>query len=65
MSAMSIVLNYHDYAALPADGRRYELHEGELSVIDRRLVLRATGRAAVGPPPFVELGLVPDALWPS
>src|SRR5437660_61457 len=26
------VLTYDDYAALPADGRRYELHEGELSV---------------------------------
>jgi Uma2 family endonuclease len=26
------VLTYADYAALPADGRRYELHEGELSV---------------------------------
>jgi Uma2 family endonuclease len=32
MSATRIVLNYEDYAALPADGRRYELHEGELSV---------------------------------
>jgi Uma2 family endonuclease len=27
-----IVLTYEDYVALPADGRRYELHEGELSV---------------------------------
>jgi Uma2 family endonuclease len=26
------VLTYREYAALPADGRRYELHEGELSV---------------------------------
>ena len=26
------VLNYSDYAALPDDGRRYELHRGELSV---------------------------------
>ena len=26
------VLTYEDYAALPADGKRYELHEGELSV---------------------------------
>src|SRR5262245_60560815 len=25
-------LTYEDYAALPDDGRRYELHEGELSV---------------------------------
>ncbi len=26
------VLTYEDYAALPDDGRRYELHDGELSV---------------------------------
>jgi Uma2 family endonuclease len=26
------VLTYRDYAALPDDGRRYELHDGELSV---------------------------------
>ncbi|MBI2491460.1 MAG: Uma2 family endonuclease [Candidatus Rokubacteria bacterium] len=28
-----VVLTYRDYEALPADGRRYELHEGELSVM--------------------------------
>ena len=27
-----IVLTYRDYDALPADGRRYELHDGELLV---------------------------------
>jgi len=27
-----VTLTYKDYEALPADGRRYELHEGELSV---------------------------------
>ena len=27
-----VVLTYQDLGALPADGRRYELHEGELSV---------------------------------
>ena len=26
------ILTYADYAALPDDGRRYELHERELSV---------------------------------
>lgn len=30
--AIRSVLTYEDYAALPADGRRYEIHEGELSV---------------------------------
>lgn len=29
---MRTVLTYKDYEALPADGRRYELHEGELAV---------------------------------
>jgi len=27
------VLTYSDYAALPDDGRRHELHRGELSMI--------------------------------
>lgn len=27
-----VVLTYDDYAAMPADGRRYELHEGEIYV---------------------------------
>ncbi|MBI3824818.1 MAG: Uma2 family endonuclease [Candidatus Rokubacteria bacterium] len=27
-----VVLTYREYEALPADGRRYELHDGELSV---------------------------------
>jgi Uma2 family endonuclease len=27
-----VVLTYRDYEALPADGRRYELHDGELQV---------------------------------
>jgi Uma2 family endonuclease len=27
-----VILTYADYAALPDDGRRYELHQGELSV---------------------------------
>ncbi len=30
--AIRIILTYKDYEVLPADGRRYELHEGELSV---------------------------------
>lgn len=29
---MRTILSYKDYEALPADGRRYELHGGELSV---------------------------------
>ena len=32
MIAPRTVLTYRDYAALPDDGRRYELYEGELSV---------------------------------
>lgn len=32
MAGVRVVLTYHDYAALPNDGRRYEIHDGELSV---------------------------------
>lgn len=32
MPSSRVILTYKDYEALPADGRRYELHEGELSV---------------------------------
>ena len=30
--ATHVILTYKDYEALPADGRRYEVHDGELSV---------------------------------
>jgi Uma2 family endonuclease len=32
MSRVSVVLTYEDYLALPNDGKRYEIHDGELSV---------------------------------
>ena len=32
MANVKAVMTYQDYAALPDDGRRYEIHEGELSV---------------------------------
>jgi Uma2 family endonuclease len=32
MAGVRVVLTYRDYAALPDDGRRHEIHEGELSV---------------------------------
>lgn len=32
MTTQPVILTYKDYEALPADGRRYEIHEGELSV---------------------------------
>jgi Uma2 family endonuclease len=32
MQTQRVILTYKDYEVLPADGRRYELHEGELSV---------------------------------
>jgi Uma2 family endonuclease len=32
MAIQRPVLTYEDYAALPDDGRRYEIHDGELSV---------------------------------
>jgi len=33
MAGERVILTYKEYEALPADGRRYELHEGELSVM--------------------------------
>ncbi len=30
--ATRVILTYADYVAIPADGRRYELHDGEVSV---------------------------------
>ena len=32
MAIQRVILTYKDYAALPADGRRYEIHDVELSV---------------------------------
>ena len=32
MANVKAVMTYQDYAALPDDGRRYEIHDGELSV---------------------------------
>jgi len=32
MTARHLALGYEDYAALPDDGRRYEIHDGELAV---------------------------------
>lgn len=32
MDTQRVILTYKDYEALPSDGRRYEIHEGELSV---------------------------------
>jgi Uma2 family endonuclease len=32
MAIRRVILTYRDYEALPNDGRRYEIHDGELSV---------------------------------
>ena len=46
MVAVRVVLTYADYVALPNDGKRYEIHDGELSVTPapgrkhQRVVLR-------------------------
>jgi hypothetical protein len=41
-----VILTYADYAALPDDGHRYELHDGELSVTPwpGSALLRSLGR---------------------
>jgi hypothetical protein len=55
------ILTYRDYEALPDDGRRYELHEGALSVapgpgtrhlvyVDRTRAHLVSARAIEGPP---------------
>src|SRR5438445_708828 len=63
------VLTYREYAALPDDGRQYEIHDGELSVTpvagttqEYSNALRASGRDRVAPPPFGDISLV-TALW--
>jgi Uma2 family endonuclease len=33
MATHGVILTHKEYEALPADGRRYEIHEGELSVV--------------------------------
>ncbi len=32
MNTTGVILTYREYEALPADGRRYEIHEGEISM---------------------------------
>lgn len=41
-----IALTYRDYEALPDDGRRYEIHDGELALtpapsLDHQIILGA------------------------
>jgi len=47
--AARTVLTYADYAAMPEDGRRYELRDGELSVMPvpgtRHQLTRSSGRS--------------------
>jgi hypothetical protein len=45
------ILTYADYAALPADGLRYELHEVSCPC------------AGHPPPPFPDLSLDPADIW--
>jgi Uma2 family endonuclease len=48
MGAVRVVLTYADYVTLPNDGKRYEIHDGELSVTPapgrrhQRVVMRLT-----------------------
>ena len=44
--ALRAVLTYEDYVALPADGRWYEIHEGELSVVSPSTVQMDRGSKA-------------------
>ena len=56
-------LTYRDYEALPADGRRYEIHDGELSVtrapsFDHHLILMNLLRILIQHVPSVAPGLL-------
>jgi Uma2 family endonuclease len=56
-------LTYRDYEALPADGRRYEIHDGELSVTTapgspHQIVSMNLLRVLVGHVPAVTPGLL-------
>jgi Uma2 family endonuclease len=72
-----IVLTYDDFVALPDDGNRYELHEGELSVTPSpgrrhqtilgrlyRILGAHVDEAPRALPPFPDLRLDPGAIWP-
>ena len=56
-------LTYRDYEALPSDGRRYEIHDGELSVtpapsFDHQVILANLLRALFQHVPSITPGLV-------
>ncbi len=56
-------LTYRDYEALPADGRRYEIHDGELSVtpsrsLDHQIILANLLRVLFPHVPSVAPGLL-------
>jgi len=68
--ATRIVVTYADDAAISNDGKRYELHEGDLSVTPapgtrhQGVVGELSILLAVALPPFPGLALDPAAVWP-
>jgi len=68
--AIRPLLTYADYAAIPNDGRRYELFVArtveafELAGPGYRLARTLAGAEAVSLSPFPDLRLEPTALWP-
>jgi hypothetical protein len=79
MATHRVELTYEDYLAMPDDGRRHEILDGELAVsatpvtLHQRIVgnlywvlrghVRPRGLGEVFLAPFPELALVPDDLW--
>jgi hypothetical protein len=71
MAKSDLALSYRDYEALPADGRRYELHEGERRTIEALVLgpaayapaVRAADRTPGSAPPSPDLVVIPDSLW--
>jgi hypothetical protein len=63
--AQPVGLTYKDYEALPADGRRHELHEGALSITPAPGIRhQRTDENPAALPPFTDLWLTAQAVWP-
>jgi hypothetical protein len=61
-------LTYEDYAVLPDDGRRYELHEGRRAPLTHGAYREAgtlSGTSVVSLSPSPELMHDPREIWPT
>jgi hypothetical protein len=63
MATHRVVLTYEDYLAMPDDGRRYEILDGEVAVTATPVTGRVHGDARTALPPFPDRILGVDELW--